>query len=274
MVYGVNNEGVQALKGMASAITSARDEITSNAQKLKSAGEGNNLGPHAESIVSAAETIEQAIRDASEPIEEIAASLNDVAESYEEIIGNDRISAAAGIAAAVIAGGIAGGVAGAAAGGAFSGGGKSGSGGSIPKSTQTLSDVQSWIGSINPNYDPYDYKSPYNVNCGKCALAVFNRLNGSQTATAGVGTLSIPAMNSATGLTQKRMSPDQIRDTLIANGPGSHAVIGVDRAFGSGHWFNAFTPDGQNVYVIDGQSGTISPWPPNYGHVVTWDMSM
>lgn len=96
MVYACNEEGVAALKGMATAISSAKDEIESHAQKLRAAGEGNNLGPHAESIVSAAETIEQAINGAAEPIEEVAASLNDVAEGYEEVIGNDRIASSVG----------------------------------------------------------------------------------------------------------------------------------------------------------------------------------
>lgn len=96
MKYAVSDEGVQALKGMSQAISSAKDEISGHAQKLKSAGDGQDLGPHAASIVSAAETIEEAINGASDPLEDIAAVLEDVADSYEEIIGNDRIRSAVG----------------------------------------------------------------------------------------------------------------------------------------------------------------------------------
>lgn len=32
----------------------------------------------------------------------------------------------------------------------------------------TIEGVRSWIKEINPNYDPYDMESPYNVNCGVC----------------------------------------------------------------------------------------------------------
>ena len=96
MKYAVSDEGVQALQGMAQAISNSKDEISSHAQQLKSAGEGPDLGPHADSIIAAAEMIEQAINGASEPLEEIAEKLEDVADSYEEIIGNDRIRSSVG----------------------------------------------------------------------------------------------------------------------------------------------------------------------------------
>lgn len=92
MVYSVNNEGVEALKGMASAIISAAENLLDNSEKLKDAGAQNNLGPHSESVVNAGETIFQAVVQAAEPIQDIADNLNDVAEAYEEVIGNDRIA--------------------------------------------------------------------------------------------------------------------------------------------------------------------------------------
>lgn len=137
-----------------------------------------------------------------------------------------------------------------------------------------MSDVQSWIKDVNPNFDLYNYSSPYNSNCGSCALAVFSRLNGSSVSTASPKTLSIDEMNHATGLTQTSMSPQQIEQVIKSSGPGAHAVVGIDRYNGPGHWFNVFTPDGENVYTIDGQTGEISGWPPNYGNVSAWDISM
>ena len=105
MKYSVSDEGIQALQGMAQAISNSKDEISSHAQQLKSAGEGPDLGPHADSIVSAAEMIEQAINGASEPLEEIADKLEDVADSYEEIIGNDRIRSSVGMGTTYVSGG-------------------------------------------------------------------------------------------------------------------------------------------------------------------------
>lgn len=96
MKYAVSEEGVQALQGIAQTISNTKEEVSGHAQKLKSAGDGQDLGPHAESIVSAAETIEDAINGASDSLEDIAAVLEDVADSYEEIIGNDRIRSAVG----------------------------------------------------------------------------------------------------------------------------------------------------------------------------------
>lgn len=135
---------------------------------------------------------------------------------------------------------------------------------------QSVESIGKWLKEINPN--PQNDMKRYE-NCGKCAAAVFMRLNGNQSAFAGIGTYSIRQMNKLTGKTQTTMTPDQIRDFLIAQGPGSHAVVGVDRASGAGHWFNAYY-DGHQVYTIDGQDGSISGWPPNYEKVVHWDVSI
>ena len=46
---------------------------------------------------------------------------------------------------------------------------------------QSIEGIQGWIGEINPN----PYGDPRrNVNCGKCAAAVFQRLNGESEAVA------------------------------------------------------------------------------------------
>lgn len=133
-----------------------------------------------------------------------------------------------------------------------------------------MSDIQSWVSDINPNpnNDPRRH-----VNCGKCAAAVFERLNGSNSAVAGLGTYSISEMNTITGRTQTPMGPSDIENYLRTQGAGSHVVVGVDRANGAGHWFNAFF-DGHQVYTIEGQGGEINGWPPDYGNVVHWDASI
>lgn len=136
----------------------------------------------------------------------------------------------------------------------------------------SLTDIRSWLPEVNPGYsgDPYD---PRSSNCGSCALAVSRRLQGIS-AVASPRTLSIAEMEAATGKTQVPMTPSEIATTLVARGPGSHAVVGIDREAGPGHWFNAYF-DGVRVVAIDGQSGEILDWPPEYGapgfQVVKWD---
>lgn len=54
-------------------------------------------------------------------------------------------------------------------------------------------------------------------------------------------------------------------------GPGANAIIGIDRADGPGHWFNAYF-DGEKVVAVEGQSGEVRGWPPDYGEVTNWDI--
>lgn len=149
---------------------------------------------------------------------------------------------------------------------------QSGGTGAVP----SAGSVAAWVGQVNPGYtgSPFD---PRSTNCGQCALAVFRRLSGEANATAGAGTLSTSQMEQATGRSQRPMDPSAIRQRLIEMGPGSHAVVGIDRESYSGHWFNAYY-DGSEVVAIDGQSGTVSPWPPEYGSrdhpVVRWDANV
>ena len=107
----------------------------------------------------------------------------------------------------------------------------------VPK----LEDVSDWINDINPNYDPFDWQSPYSNNCGSCAFAVEQRLDGNTDISAtseNIGT--IEEMNKITGMEQVAMSPDEIKDYLVSQGPGSHGIVGIDRVSGPGHWFNAY----------------------------------
>lgn len=140
----------------------------------------------------------------------------------------------------------------------------------VPK----LDDIHQWINDINPNYDPFDWKSPYSNNCGSCAFAVEQRLNGNNSIVAtdeNIGT--IEEMSKTTGMEQVSMSPDKIKDYLISQGAGSHGIVGIDRDQGPGHWFNAYY-DGEKVVAIDGQTGEINDWPPDYGDVTNWDISV
>lgn len=125
---------------------------------------------------------------------------------------------------------------------------------------QSIDDVGGWLSDVNPKFDPWDVDSPYSSNCGSCALAVENRLNGNSDAVATDSTLSIEEMEQQTGMEQVSMQPDEIEQYLISQGPGSHAIIGIDRSEGPGHWFNAYY-DGEKVYALDGQTGTTEGWP-------------
>ena len=139
----------------------------------------------------------------------------------------------------------------------------------------SVSKIREWLSEINPNFDPFDMESPYNYNCGSCAYAVYRRLEGDEGITA--MPVIIPDerfMEPLTGLIFVSMTPEEIEAHLLAKGNGAHTIIGIDRAFGfPGHWFNAACIDGK-VVVIEGQDGTISGWPPDYGDVVNWEMGL
>ncbi|MBQ6908074.1 MAG: hypothetical protein IJQ28_06825, partial [Clostridia bacterium] len=137
-----------------------------------------------------------------------------------------------------------------------------------------ISDIEKWIGDINPNFDEFDPESPYSNNCGSCAWSVYNRLNGNTDMCATADNIGYNnEMNALTGMEQTPMNPSEIEQRLLSEGNGSHAIIGVDRAMGPGHWFNAVCVNNK-VYALDGQTGQINDWPPNYGNVVNWEMSV
>ena len=137
-----------------------------------------------------------------------------------------------------------------------------------------ISDVNNWLGEINPNFDEFDTESPYSNNCGSCAYAVWKRMEGDHDICASATNIGYnDEMEALTGLEQVSMTPDEIESNLLAQGNGAHAIIGIDRSEGPGHWFNAACIDGK-VVAIDGQSGEILDWPPDYGNVVNWEMSV
>ena len=148
--------------------------------------------------------------------------------------------------------------------------------------TESIDSIQSWITDINPNY--YNSSLPnqkaYHCNCGSCAFAVEQRLSGSNR-TIQASSQNIPTdalMEKATGKKCKYMSVEQIEKRLIAAGPGSHLIIGINRkpvVIGGkkisqpGHWFNAYY-DGKKIYTIEGQSGNVYDWPHDYGDISEW----
>lgn len=137
-----------------------------------------------------------------------------------------------------------------------------------------INDVNRWLGEVNPNYDEFDPKSPYCNNCGSCAYAVYQRLEGNPDVCASEHNIGYnDEMTTLTGMDQVSMTPDEIEQRLLAQGNGAHAIIGIDRAEGAGHWFNAACIDGR-VVAIDGQTGEVHDWPPDYGDVVNWEMSI
>lgn len=139
---------------------------------------------------------------------------------------------------------------------------------------EPLEKVNDWIGEINPNFDEFDIESPYCNNCGSCAYSVYQRLEGNPEACASAENIGFNSeMEALTGMEQVSMSPEEIEQRLLDQGAGSHAIIGIDRSEGAGHWFNAANIDGK-VLAIDGQNGAITDWPPDYGDVVNWEMSV
>lgn len=147
--------------------------------------------------------------------------------------------------------------------------------GQMIQKNENLHQVENWIDEINPGFDPFDVESPYCHNCGSCAYAVYRRLEGDCGTVATAENISWNwQMEALTGMRQTKRSPEAIEQTLLKQGSGAHAIIGIDRAYGPGHWFNAANMDGK-VYAIDGQTGTVVGWPPtDLGPVVNWEMSM
>lgn len=104
---------------------------------------------------------------------------------------------------------------------------------------------------------------------------MYRRLEGDTTIRASEKNIGYSdEMEALTGMKQVSMSPEEIRQNLLAQGNSAHAIIGIDRSgMQAGHWFNAVNIEGK-VYAIDGQSNEILDCPHDYGNVVNWDMSV
>jgi hypothetical protein len=135
--------------------------------------------------------------------------------------------------------------------------------------------IREWMGDINPNYDPFDESSAYDNNCGSCAFAVEQRLNGNADIVASAENIPTNAeMDAVSGMEQTSMNPQEIEEYLISQGPGSHGIVGVEWSGADyGHWFNAYY-DGEKVMAIDGQNNKIMDWPPYSDEVSAWDFSV
>ena len=113
---------------------------------------------------------------------------------------------------------------------------------------------------MDPDHGP---DAPRGNNCGDCAAAVFQRLNGiSEDVEASGDTRNAGQMYVATGLSMVKRTPEQIENELKKLGEGANTVVGTPRgADDYGHWFNAYY-DGNQVRALDGQTGVIYSWPP------------
>ena len=142
----------------------------------------------------------------------------------------------------------------------------------VKEKVQDIDVVEGWLSEINPKYNPFDADPSYENNCGCCAYAVSQRLDGKMDITAGPDNIGTnEGMEGITGHKIEKTTPEEIELSLIEQGEGAHAIVGIDRLFGPGHWFNAYCPDGKSVYYVDGQCNKISEWPPkNLGFVTNW----
>ncbi len=272
MEYAVNQEGVDALRSM----SRRTDEAIESLYKLTSELQGfagnyeDTLGPHKASLNGALRGVYIAIKEGAAPAEEVSGILREIAGDYEEIIASDPFGGAgtSGVASGVSSGSA----------GSNSSSGNNGSNGKNGVTEQSIDQIQGWISDINPNYDefmPPDYE--YNSNCGSCAFAVENRLNGNNDSVATIdhSLRTDSGMEAATGKKCIYMSPKSIEKKLQELGPGSHLIVGINRRptiFGkprAGHWFNVYY-DGNKIYTIDGQCGKVFDWPHDYGSISAW----
>lgn len=98
MKYAVNEEGVEAMRAMASAIVESAEQIMSCTSTVRSTADEyeNMLGPHKASLDEALTEIAENVKQASDPINSVAGILNDVADGYEEVIGDDKFKGLSG----------------------------------------------------------------------------------------------------------------------------------------------------------------------------------
>lgn len=266
----MDENGVEALKQLASSLPEASQVILNAAARLSDSFDEKKpvLGPHISEIQNIVDSIHSAQRSAHSSTIKIQQNLLLAAASLAAIISGGNVGPS----------------------------GKSSDAGSSPLNGKTpykavrrndpltqassssggntIESVLKWITKINPHYgNPFFPQS--SVNCGSCAFAVEQRLNGDQHITASLENISTDAeMEAATGLVCTYMPVDSIEQLLISRGPGAHVIVGVNRRRPdgrpiAGHWFNALY-DGKKVYTIDGQIGMVMDWPHDYVYVSEW----
>ncbi len=96
--YACNSEGVEALKGTATALSEAVSFLKASTTNMKSIAENNSegLGPHYGSLINDLEHIENNMTQASGAVEDVMEILNSVAEGYQEVIDDDGLSGIVG----------------------------------------------------------------------------------------------------------------------------------------------------------------------------------
>ncbi|MDR0883219.1 MAG: hypothetical protein LBN05_01200 [Oscillospiraceae bacterium] len=113
------------------------------------------------------------------------------------------------------------------------------------------------------------------LNCGSCAIATEKVLSG-ESATADDVEISRDGMAEETGLTfEDDVSAEYIEGDLKMCGDGSHGIVAVSFSEDGtdGHAFNAYY-NGDKVFAIDSQSGTVSEWPPKFDkEVKSWSFA-
>ena len=250
--YAISQEGADAMRQVSQNICSSVDGIDQSTKNLKSRimSYMDELGVYGLDIWAMTLQIDSILEDKREALLELAERAAQKSDEILELIGLGTSSAA-------------------------NGSGSIGSNSSI----QSIDTISGWIKEVNPNYyNPFypPRDNPYHVNCGSCAYAVESRFQGKTDAVASVQNIGTDAgMEAATGKKCVYMSADDIKNTLINMGPGSHLICGINRHRTpsgkpqSGHWFNAYY-DGSKVYTIDGQCGEVFDWPYDYGDVSAW----
>lgn len=124
--------------------------------------------------------------------------------------------------------------------------------------SREIDEYEQTMDGVNVSFDPFDIESPYNTNCGSCALACEMRLSGEYPeAVAGARNVGTPhEMNEATGKVQVSMDPREIVEFAKQQGPGYHGVVGFDWAdTRDGHWINVSVSPSSHVYALDAQCG-------------------
>ncbi|MDV3128456.1 DUF3626 domain-containing protein [Mycobacterium sp. 21AC1] len=134
---------------------------------------------------------------------------------------------------------------------------------SLPVSEQSRADVESWIGDVNNDGDASVPPAGERLtNCGPTTWVVFDRLSGTPSfGRAHPMQLRAEAVGEATGLPLRSSDPDSIAEQLRNAGTGAHTVVVAQFDNGVAHSFNALF-DGNQIWAIDGQHGTITAWPP------------
>ena len=244
--FAISEEGAEAMSQLSNNIRNAYDGLKQAGVSLKSSilGSMDDLGNYGIEIWSLALNFSGILDDNEENFTALAEAARKKSEEIRQLIG---LNTSSGIG--------------------------SSSSNNKTVTRQTIQDISSWLKEINPNYyNPFipARNNPYHVNCGSCAFAVENRLQGNTDIVATDKNIGTDAgMEAATGKKCVYMDVNDIAQRLINMGPGSHLICGINRNRGPGHWFNAFY-DGKKVYTIDGQTGEVYDWPHDYCDVAEW----